>query len=280
MNIPTDKKVTDVAKTVSEIVYENKSYWLLLVSLAIIADILILWQFEEITSENLEWLIRFLVLPWLVLLIIHSRLKAKVRQEFWRQFAREHGWEYLENFDISDQKGVMFRPGVKEDLFARNLVKFSDKEGKTIKIFNYSFSVRVGRNSKTYPYTVFVFSVDGDFPHIYLDRLNNSYTIRPGEKVPLPGDFESKFSLFAPRKYEQEALEIFTPEVLNHLLEVDFPYDMELVDKEVIFYVDGFVDSRELLEKEFAQLAATFEIFEKNLRQRKFHPVGDMPHYL
>ena len=215
--------------------------------------------------------------PFLIVILYMAVVRAAVRASFWRRFAGINGWWYKELSDPKKESGVMFRQG-------RNRLIYHYIEGsidnRQIRIFNYEFSIESGRHRKTYYYTVFGFKFSGSFPHIYLNNEHNAYGTDVGEKISLPSEFEKRFDLFAPKKYEIEALEIFTPNVLADLLDNGFIHDVEFIDKEMLIFTDGRIDNFEELRLKFDQVLELKSLLEKKLDRIKFQPIGDMPHSL
>lgn len=131
-----------------------------------------------------------------------------------------------------------------------------------------------------YPYVVFAFKFDGSFPHIYLNNKHNSYSVSTGENIPLPLEFGNKFLLSAPRKYEIEALQIFTPDVLVKILDNSLTYEIEFVGQEVLMFADGVINDFEKLEKDFNMALQLEDLLDEKLDRVKFNKIGTMPHTL
>lgn len=213
------------------------------------------------------------VIPLYLVMVIN-----KIKSSFWKQFAEVNGWRYKESVDSQNEQGIMFRQGSGGGGTEHNIE--GNIDGRSFRVFGYQFTVGRGDSAKTYHYTVFAFKFDGLFPHIYLNNKYNSYGVSVGERIPLPGEFEKKFTLSAPRKYETEALEIFTPDVLAALLDNDFPHDVEFVDQEVLIFTSGQIDSFEQLEKEFNRALEIEDMLDEKLDKFKFEKIGDMSHTL
>jgi hypothetical protein len=80
--------------------------------------------------------------------------------------------------------------------------------------------------------------------------------------------------LSSARKYEIEALQIFTPDILHHLLDAQLKYDIELVDQELLFFSDGLIDTIDQLKTRYAQVADVFKLFAPKLDTFKFTSIG------
>lgn len=207
------------------------------------------------------------------IVVVHN----EIRTSFWKRFAEVNGWQYSEYGDPDNEQGLMFAQGNGRRI--SHVIAGSIDE-RQFRIFNYEFSIGSGKNKKTYYYVVFAFRFNGSFPHIYLNHRRNSYSIRAGEEISLPEEFKEKFVLSASRKYEIEALAIFTPDILARLLDNGFSYDVEFIEQEVIIFADGRINTFETLEMEFHQALALEDMLDEKLDRFKFQPVGDMPHRL
>lgn len=233
------------------------------------------WSFVVVSIAEAYFLGNY----WLFLLIMFYMMSAtnKAVDSFWNQVAKNNGWEYKGAVDDFDEPGIMFKQGKGQDI--THLIE-GKVDGRPFRMFKYFFTIGEEKNETTYWYTVFAFKFDGTFPHIYLNNKHNSYSISVGEKLPLPTEFEKQFVLSAPRKYETEALEIFTPDIFTKLLDGGFNHDIELVDHELIMFVDGSIDNFKKLEKEFNKVMELEDLFDEKLDKFKFEQIGDMSHQL
>lgn len=245
------------------------------------------WQFWGLVAVALishvalaiwiGWDNDIIFLPFFLVLLYVFAAQNKIRTSFWKRFAELNGWQYKYYGDPDQEKGIMFRQGN-----GRHISQYIEGsiDDRTFRIFNYEFSTGSGKTKQTYCYTVFAFKFNGSFPHIYLNNRFNYYGVNIGEKISLPGEFEKKFSLSAPKKYEIEALEIFTPDVLANLLDNGFTHDVEFVDQEMLIFTYGQLNNFEKLEKEFNRALELEDLLDEKLDKFKFQPIGDMPHIL
>jgi hypothetical protein len=196
---------------------------------------------------------------------------VKVQQSFWKEFALVNGWEYkkFNNFlgtrDVSlNEESLMLRQGQSQAISNEIIGTISNRD---FKIFCYRFYIGVGKTKRAYHYTVFSFESNGTFPHIYLNNKKNSYNINIGEKIKTPKEFEDKFSISVARNYEIEALQIFTHDVLATLLDIDFPYDVEFINQEILIFTDGqihdFADLKFKFNKSLELMSLLFDKFDK-----------------
>lgn len=220
---------------------------------------------------------RSLLIPFIIIFIYIYLVQNKIRTSFWKQFAEINGWYYKDYGSPEQESGVMFRQGDKKHI--SNIIE-GNMDNRSFRIFNYGFTIGSGKNKTGYDYTVFTFKFNGSFPHIYLNNKHNRYSVSVGEEIPLPAEFEKIFSLSAPKEYEIEALEIFTPDVLTSLLDGGFTYDIEFVDKEMLVFTDGRINNSEELIQKFKRALELEDLFDEKLDKFKFQPIGDMPYSL
>ncbi|KKP98840.1 MAG: hypothetical protein US71_C0002G0050 [Parcubacteria group bacterium GW2011_GWD2_38_12] len=215
--------------------------------------------------------------PFIIVVLYVVAAQNKIRTSFWKRFAELNGWQYAYYGYPEKELGLMFKQGNNRAI--SNVINGGIND-RQFRIFNYEFSIGSGKTKQTYCYTVFVFKFKGSFPHIYLNNRFNYYGVDIGEKIPLPREFEKKFSLSAPKKYEIEALEIFTPDVLANLLDNGFTHDVEFIDQEVLIFTYGQINKFEQLEKEFKRALELEDLLDEKLDKFKFQPIGNMPHIL
>ncbi|MDO8559654.1 MAG: hypothetical protein Q7S23_01270 [bacterium] len=188
-------------------------------------------------------------LPWIAIIIYVGIVQGKIREQFWQQFAVRLGFAYEKSGDPAQERATRFQQGHSKKM---SHVVSGELNGRPLRLFSYQYTVGSGKNSHTYYYTVMEFKVAGRFPHLYLDSRSNWEGAGKGVRIPLPAEFEKEFRLLAPKEYEIEALQIFTPDVLAYLLDTKLQYDAELVDQELLLFIGGLADTLEKLEQDFA----------------------------
>lgn len=79
-------------------------------------------------------------------------------------------------------------------------------------------------------------ALDGQTPHLVVHnrraraRGGLAPTVRGGQRLRLEGDFDRTFSLYVPAGYERDALYVFTPDVMQRMLDLAADCQAELVD--------------------------------------------------
>ena len=214
-----------------------------------------------------------------VAMIWISITQFKIRHTFWNQLALKYRWEYVPTKDIREEKALLFKTGHSKIAFHGINGDYNDQP---FHIFEYSYAMGQDKNKHTFSFTVFEIKFTGTFPHLYLDTKHDFYSNLPSlfssaTRISLPHDFEKKFHLYAPKEYEIEALEIFTPDVLAHLVDSGWNHDMEFVDGELIIYrqvrFKNFVD----LDTELNRIKKFIDIISPQLNKFKLTHIGDNP---
>lgn len=261
-------EIKSISRATMEYIWKRWQFWGVLAG-TIISSVIIL--------KLLGFYKGLFVYPFFFVFVYLVVIESKISGLFWKRFAELNGWRYKDTFDPNQEQGVMFKDGnirIIHDCIEGVI------DGRNFRIFNYSFFIGFAyatNRKKRYFYTVFAFKFKGSFPHIYLNNKTNSYSIRAGESIPLPTEFEKSFSLSAPKEYEIEALEIFTPDVLASLLDDKFGHDVEFVNQEMLIFFDGQIRNSEQLEREFKRALDLKDLLDEKLDRFKTETIGDMP---
>ncbi|PPF66887.1 hypothetical protein C5E16_10535 [Clavibacter michiganensis] len=86
-------------------------------------------------------------------------------------------------------------------------------------------------------------------PHLVLDATANDRrgsdlpaSVRRDQRLSLEGDFDRHFRLYAPGEYERDALYLLTPDVMAALVDDARDYNVEVIDRRVVFFRRDPVD--------------------------------------
>jgi len=271
-NTPT---IIDIQKTTMNTLKQRLGWkiWLIIGCLSAWSIIVIVGYMALIKHLIDARIILVLILPpWLCLFLYYIKISQLVRSQFWQEFALTHNWLYETKGNPEEEAGIMFHQSTNQQM---HHVITGHTESRPMRIFEFEFTKGSGENKTTYYYTVFEFKFNGQFPHLYLNQLKNHYGIKIGEKISLPVEFEKYFTLSAPKKYEIEALQIFTPNVLEHLLKANLEHDIEIVDQELLIFKQGCIERLEQLENEFVRAVDIAKLFAFVLDKIKLTQIGD-----
>lgn len=216
-------------------------------------------------------------LPFLGGSIYVEYVRRKVRKAFWQQLAATNGWSYEADGDVAAEAGLMFHQGHSQNIF--NVIT-GNFDGRKMRIFTFHFATGSGKQRRDYYYTVYEFTFAGQFPHLNLNSLLNMYGVAGGVKLPLPAEFEKFYRLTAPEEYEIEALQVFTPDILAYLIDRQLPYDVELVNQEMLIYVKGQVNDLQQLEQDYARACDFAQRMAPTLDKMRFAEIPQHPSVL
>lgn len=218
--------------------------------------------------------------PILIPIAWYGKIWEKVHSTFWKQVAKKYGWRLVDSKDLTKENALLFKQGHSG---RTGVCLIGHSEGRFFEIFQYFYTVGHGKHATTYEFMVFEFKVKGTFPHLYVNNKKDSLHFSGRmfmPKISLTPEFEKQFELFAPKEYEIEALEIFTPDTMQHLLDTGWRHDLELVDSEILIYRYHHFNGAKELEDEYTRIQKFVDYLMPKLNRLKLEKIGDMPHML
>ncbi len=174
-------------------------------------------------------------------------LKEEILVKFYQQFASMNKYNFTHSDINIVEDGVLFREG-------RDRIKLNIISGKfknhSIALFNYSFTVGQRKSQHTYFYTVFEIDYDKRIPRMFLrsDRyklLMFKPDFQNGRRLRLEGDFDKHFDLFVEEKFEIEALQIFTPDIMHKLMTDWSKFTLEFTNDKIYIYIVDKISKKE-----------------------------------
>ncbi|HEU0206579.1 MAG TPA: hypothetical protein VFQ74_07805 [Pseudolysinimonas sp.] len=116
--------------------------------------------------------------------------------------------------------------------------------GRFLDIGNFRYITGSGKSQTTHNWGFVALALDRAMPNIVLDaKANNSFfssnlpvALDRKQILHLEGDFDQHFTLYCPAEYEQDALYIFTPDLMALLVDEASPFDVELIDQWMFVY--------------------------------------------
>ncbi len=130
-------------------------------------------------------------------------------------------------------------------------------------IHMYTFHTTIGEDKGSHPEKFTVLEVDypGDMKEMLLNSHHHEFdsSILHATKLELEGNFNKYFSLSVEKGTEVEALEIFTPDIMEALIEKSRMYSLEFIHNKLFIYADREVQTVAELNSlyEFAQFLIT-----------------------
>ncbi len=243
------------------------------VGLPVVIDLGALWLFGTDAGPEI------LISPWIVLLGWYVITSVAVRERFWHEVASYKGWRYQGADDLSDEEALFLNEGHARHIQNEIVGTYGTVP---VRVFESAYTIGYGKSSRVYMYTAFGFRFEGTFPHAYLNRVDNGYNLVPRsiDHVPLSPELEKKFQLYVPKKYEIEALAMFSEDTLAYLLARNWPHDIELVDHEMIIFRSGYVNTFTTFESEFEKACGLVDHMKDELDAITFTPIGNLPYLL
>ncbi len=188
-----------------------------------------------------------LLFPSIIVIVIATVAVVTVRS----QLGRFQRWFRLDHFAAAN--GMSFRPmDVAPDYpgeifhIGHNqvVVEHLVASGRYLDIGNYRYVTGSGKSQTTHNWGFVALHLDRAMPNIVLDaKANNSFfgtnlpvTFDKHQVLHLEGDFDQHFTLYCPAEYEQDALYIFTPDLMALLIDEASPFDVELIDQWMFVY--------------------------------------------
>ena len=160
------------------------------------------------------------------------------------RFADVNKMVFSQFLDEQNHNGMIFNLGSKGIIYDQIKGNYSTP----FEIGNYQCTVGSGRSSRTTRYGYVLIQLDRDLPQMVLDSKSNNENIfglsisnlpisfRKDQKLSLEGDFDSHFTLYAPDDYKEDALCVFTPDLMSLFIDESDSFDAEVVGNQLYIY--------------------------------------------
>ncbi len=196
----------------------------------------------------------------------YSFIYRKIKGQFTQEFGQSIGFTYEKSIGLESVSGKLFAVGHSQSVFDVLSGVYHDT---AMRIFSFQFTVGYGRDSHTYCYTVTEATLAGNVPDIFLyskEHQGISVDFLAGnETVELEGDFNAYFKLRVPKGYEQEAYQIFTPDVMASLIDKARGVSFEFVGNKLYIYATKVILKREEMQEMFDLSQFLVGLFRKNV---------------
>ncbi len=183
--------------------------------------------------------------------IITAIWRQAYRRTAWQRYSNEVGGSYRFDTRPTDQAFVFWRGAyqqVSDRIDNPSLLPFTS-------LGNYSYAYSLPYDHTELPLvprkvSFFVLPLPRHLPHIILDSTHNNFLRRYSEygleiknfqRLELEGDFIKHFSLYVPAGYETDALYVFSPDVMNILVQYAADYDIEIIDDTLYLFKPGWL---------------------------------------
>jgi hypothetical protein len=172
--------------------------------------------------------------------------RGRERRYRLHRFAQANGMDYEAQVDSPPLPGMIFSLGnsrMSTDLLRGSRPRF-------VEFGNYQYTVRSGKSSTTYRWGYVAVKLDVPLPNIVLDAVGNNgfgsnlpASFQKQQRLSLEGDFDQHFTLYCPAGYEQDALYLFTPDIMARFIDNAAQLDVEIVDDWLFLYTQRRVST-------------------------------------
>ena len=277
MNDLTSAEIVDTKKLFYQLVkkdYKKLFLWIFVSLLWTIASIAFLPH--VIIESELGFLI--FLSPWFLHAALLVGLYGQIREAFWKQLSLKYNWEYQSFKDTSEEKSLLFQIGHSRIVHHGIQGTYNNLP---FHIFEYEYTRGSGKSKRTYSFTVFEVKFAGTFPHLYLNYKSDWYSNTPSmfsslARISVPSEFADKFKLYAPKEYEIETLEIFTPNIFAFLLDSKWNHDMEFINGELVIYNDEKFTNFTSLDAELNKIKKFIDTLSPLLNRLRLTQIGDI----
>ncbi len=165
------------------------------------------------------------------------------------RFAAANGLRYGHD-EACAHPGVIFGTGVDRTVERR----LTTTAGRPVEIGNYRYTVPgENRDSSTvYGWGYVAITLDRRLPHLLLDATANNRSVfgirtsnlpvdlAPDQRLSLGGEFDERFTLYAPSDYGRDAFAVFTTDLMALFVDRLGAFDVEIVDDTLFVYGHRF----------------------------------------
>lgn len=200
--------------------------------------------------------------------LYYASVRRKQRLAKIAAFAAANQLTFRQDIAPDGLSGMIFDEG--HDRTIAEVLAFPDG----IEIGNYRYVTGSGKNRRTHSFGYVRIALNKTLPNMVLDAKSSNFmgitnlpdVFHPSQKLQLEGDFNSYFDLYVPRQYERDALYVFTPDVMQVLIDSGRQYDMEVVGSELYVYQSVSVDLAS--EKRLGELLRAVDAITAELRSQ------------
>ncbi|WP_060916169.1 hypothetical protein [Microbacterium oleivorans] len=155
-------------------------------------------------------------------------------------FARANGMTWYPEASAPPLPGMIFSHGHSRK--ARDILR--GEKPRLVEFANYRYTTGSGKNQTTHRWGYVAIRLGTPLPHIVLDAEGNNalfgsnlpQAFDRSQRLRLEGDFDKHFALYCPEGYEQDALYLFTPDIMARFIDNAAQLDVEIVDDWLFLY--------------------------------------------
>lgn len=192
-------------------------------------------------------LLPYIIIPLaLGIVIARGLIRNSARRQFRiARFAAANGLEYRAYWDAPIMPGLIFGEG--HDRSASDIVTRGQGTGPitdALSIGNHFYVTGSGKSRQEHRWGYVEIRLPTPLPNIVLDAKGNNslffsnlpVSLDRHQRLSLEGDFDRHFVLYCPQGYEQDALYLFTPDIMERFIDRSAELDVEIVDDRMYLY--------------------------------------------
>ena len=152
--------------------------------------------------------------------------------------------------EVVSYPGVIFDTGIDRTAERR----LTTTAGRRLEIGNYRYTISAENkeNSQVYGWGYVAITLDRRLPHLLLDAKANDNSVfgiktsnlpvdlARDQRLSLGGEFDDKFTLYAPSDYGRDAFYIFAPDLMALFIDRLGTFDVEIIDDTMFVYGSRF----------------------------------------
>lgn len=191
----------------------------------------------------------FLFIPGAILYGIINKGKRALQIE---QFCKDNSFSFQPVQNIVGKSGSLFNKG--DSRIASNQISGTEG-GSDFCIYDYQYSTGSGKSRRNYQFGVAEITLKRKFPHILVDNKRDGsisgFEFDKSQRLELEGDFNNYFSVYGPKEYEIEVLQVLNPSVMVSLLSMHESFDIEIIGDKMYIYNRGISAKKQTFQAIF-----------------------------
>lgn len=215
----------------------------------------------------------------------HLYRVSKRQRKALEEFSNQNGFTPrtpLETGSYKDRLGLLFQLGRKRQI--TNSIS-GPIDGFRAFFYKYSFTVGHGRHQVKHNSLVCEVKIGNRLPHIFFDAKSTGHgvdksvreIIQKANQIATPVELGDDFTMYDQTRLEQEAYELFTPEILKGIRDYASKYDIEIVGDTLFLYCSEIPQKSADYQYLFNTVGFFTAILKDNLKGFKMPPLPTKP---
>lgn len=182
-------------------------------------------------------LIVIIAIPAVVVFLTISNEKRTLRI---KKFCTDNQFDFQPNGGSGGKKGSLFNRGHSRSVSNKISGVYSDCD---FSVYDYRYSEGTGKHRRTYNFGVAEMTLKRQFPHVLVDNKRDGSVggleFDRSQILELEGDFNNFFTVYGPKEYEIEVLQVLSPSVMSSMLDMHESFDIEIIGDKMFIYNRG-----------------------------------------